>query len=210
MYSEPFELVEFNERVSNSLEVLTARRKEIISFGEKLDSIESMLVDANPDADFEEILYKVWLTAYQEGLQEDSFQEVPPSMKDFFRKEVIAKFFKDIKNKAIGLIPKSRLMTIAKTEVTKAFNRGRIASMETNGVSHVLFLAIEDGVTTDICRSRNGMVLRVGSAAYKANTPPLHFNCRSTLTPLPSDSSLIKDRRRSPERRLLTPLMEGW
>lgn len=46
------------------------------------------------------------------------------------------------------------------------------------------FLAILDDRTTDICRARNGKIMRLDSEELAANTPPLHYWCRSVLSPI--------------------------
>lgn len=43
------------------------------------------------------------------------------------------------------------------------------------------FIAVDDDVTTDICRELNGMTLAEGDPNVDKYSPPLHFNCRSYL-----------------------------
>lgn len=112
---------------------------------------------------------------------------------------------------------KARATTIARTETTNAYNQGRMETYaRSNLVTHVRFLAISDDRTTDICLSRNGMVMPLSDPALVTeNTPPLHFNCRSVLSPLmPSVSrahaEMVNDPARQPDDRKLTPLPAGW
>lgn len=79
-----------------------------------------------------------------------------------------------------------RLEIIARTNSTTAFNQGRLETFRQAGdfVEHVQFLAILDSRTTDICESRNGKIFRLDDPALAANTPPLHYNCRSILSPV--------------------------
>lgn len=81
---------------------------------------------------------------------------------------------------------KRRLEVIARTNATSAFNQGRLETFRQAGdfVKFVQFLAILDSRTTDICESRNGRLLRLNSPELAANTPPLHFQCRSMLSPV--------------------------
>jgi SPP1 gp7 family putative phage head morphogenesis protein len=81
---------------------------------------------------------------------------------------------------------KRRLEVIARTNATSAFNQGRLETFRQAGdfVQFVQFLAILDSRTTDICESRNGRLLRLDSPELAANTPPLHFQCRSILSPV--------------------------
>jgi hypothetical protein len=51
-------------------------------------------------------------------------------------------------------------------------------------VEYVQFLAILDSRTTAICESRHGRMMRLDSPELAANTPPLHYQCRSLLSPV--------------------------
>lgn len=127
--------------------------------------------------------------------------------------EIIANLRKD------GVKPnedRARMALIARTELTKALNHGRdVIFNKSPLVTHVLFSSIMDKKTTTVCKSRNGMVLKVGSPEYYANSPSLHFNCRSYFKPLlpslnPRHLALVEDPSRSPSKRVLEPLMKGW
>ena len=80
----------------------------------------------------------------------------------------------------------ARLETIARTNATTAFNQGRLEMFRQAGdfVEYVKFLSIMDSRTTDICRARNGRIMRLDSEELAANTPPLHYMCRSVLSPI--------------------------
>lgn len=79
-----------------------------------------------------------------------------------------------------------RLEMIARTETTAALNQGRLARFRDpdGGVEAVQFVAILDARVTDICRARDGLILRLDDPRLASNTPPLHINCRSTLVPV--------------------------
>ncbi len=80
---------------------------------------------------------------------------------------------------------KARLENIARTETTAALTQGRLAQFRENSrVAAVQFVAIMDARTTVICRSRDGLIMMLDDPALTANTPPLHFHCRSTLVPV--------------------------
>ena len=83
-------------------------------------------------------------------------------------------------------IGKARAENIARTEATTAFNQGRLeAFRETKGfVAAVEFMAITDARTTPICTERDGLVLAIDDPDLPANTPPLHYMCRSVLSPV--------------------------
>lgn len=83
-------------------------------------------------------------------------------------------------------IGKARAENIARTEATTAFNQGRLeAFRETKGfVGAVEFMAITDARTTPICMERDGLVLAIDDPRLPDNTPPLHYMCRSVLSPV--------------------------
>lgn len=110
-----------------------------------------------------------------------------------------------------------RATAIARTELTNAYNTGRVVTMQQSSlVTHLRFLAIGDDRTTPICNSRNGMVIPITDQnAVQANTPALHVNCRSTVSPLlpeinPRHREMIEDPARDYLRRSLAPLPPGW
>jgi SPP1 gp7 family putative phage head morphogenesis protein len=118
--------------------------------------------------------------------------------------------------KTLGLT-KQRAELIARNELTAAYNRGRVTEFQKSGlVTHCRFLAILDGRTSDICRSRNGMLIPMADTALlAANTPGLHHRCRSVLSPvMPAVSAdhqaWVEDGDRDPRNRSLVPLPQGW
>lgn len=81
---------------------------------------------------------------------------------------------------------KYRLENIARTETSSALTQGRLirfTAPDSNTVA-VQFVAIMDARTTPICQSRDGMIMRLDDPRLPANTPPLHYMCRSTLIPV--------------------------
>lgn len=80
----------------------------------------------------------------------------------------------------------ARLENIARTETTSAFNKGRLASFQAQGdfVVAVQFMAIIDNRVTDICRARDGRIMKLNDPRLPENTPPMHFQCRSLLSPV--------------------------
>lgn len=113
-------------------------------------------------------------------------------------------------------VAKLRSEMIARTELTAAYNRGRIATArQSELVTHMRFLSIIDNRTTPICRSRNGLLYPIESAELALNTPPLHVRCRSVLSPVmgeinPLHAEWLADPNRNPENRAVVALAEGW
>lgn len=110
-----------------------------------------------------------------------------------------------------------RASNIARTELTNAYNMGRVRSaLQAELVEAFRFIAIDDSRTTEICRSRNGMIILASDQqAIEANKPSLHYRCRSTLSPvLPRVSrrhrNWMNDPNRDYRNRTLVPLLPGW
>ncbi len=115
-------------------------------------------------------------------------------------------------------VGKTRAEMIARTELTNAYNSGRVqTALQSSLVTHFRFLAISDARTTPICRSRNGMLIPVADrGAIAANSPSLHVRCRSVLSPVmaglnPAHAQWANDPGRDYQsRNNLVPLPKGW
>jgi SPP1 gp7 family putative phage head morphogenesis protein len=111
-------------------------------------------------------------------------------------------------------VGRARAATIAQTETTKAYNTGRIqTALQSQLVTHFRYIAIDDQRTTDICQTRNGLVIPRDRAAEFM--PPAHYRCRSTISPLmpdvnPRHQAMVDDPNRNPANRELAPLPKGW
>ena len=69
----------------------------------------------------------------------------------------------------------------ARTKSTEVINRARKAFFDDSEIVPAYqYSAIIDGRTTNICAGLHGKIFDKD----KAPTPPLHFNCRSTLIPV--------------------------
>lgn len=85
------------------------------------------------------------------------------------------------------------LETIFRTNVQTAYAAGRQEILDDPDVqeSHPFrrFDAIKDSRTTDICNQLDGKILPADDPFWNTHTPPLHFNCRSILTPLTQEDA---------------------
>lgn len=103
---------------------------------------------------------------------------------------------------------KNRAEKITRTELTFAYNAGRLQTYKDSGlVSHVVFLSILDDRRCQVCEDRHGMTIALDDVeSISANTPPMHVNCRCVLSPRLADpqkrEELDKDERASKKRRL--------
>ena len=87
---------------------------------------------------------------------------------------------------------KHRLQNIVRTESGRMYNHGRLTTFYANrdAVEGVRFSAIMDRRTSEICSSRHGLVLSLDEQdEIAANSPPLHFQCRSVWIPVSLFSS---------------------
>lgn len=91
--------------------------------------------------------------------------------------EAIKKTFNLYKARHIDTTAQTQSIAIVNTQRLESFRKSRI-------VKGVQFLAVLDKSTTDICRSRNGMILKLDDPRLNFFTPPLHYNCRSYLSPV--------------------------
>jgi SPP1 gp7 family putative phage head morphogenesis protein len=99
---------------------------------------------------------------------------------------------------------------ITTTESTYVYNRGRLAGFYDAEVDYLRFSAVLDGRTSSQCRSRHGLILRMGSAEMSANIPPLHGRCRSILSPLFSRYQAELITPESTDWSKVAPLPKGW
>lgn len=92
-----------------------------------------------------------------------------------------------------GVTEKSdyRLDTILRTFSTENYNAGRVsminrlnAEAEMDLIDRYEFVAIIDGRTTDICRSLHGKQFEIKDPHLSSLSPPLHWNCRSSIVPI--------------------------
>ena len=106
-----------------------------------------------------------------------------------------------------GKMGRARLENIARTEATTAYNQGRLAMfLDTEGfIAGVEFMAILDARTTDICQHRDGLLFRLDDPAIRQNTPPLHYQCRSILSPVPVTALKESDLERTRQRMATAP-----
>lgn len=81
-----------------------------------------------------------------------------------------------------------RLETVFRTNVMSAYNEGRQEIFSDPAVQearpYLRFDDVHDNRESDICSALHGTVKPADDPFWKTHTPPLHFNCRSILTPL--------------------------
>jgi len=73
--------------------------------------------------------------------------------------------------------------TVYRTNIQTSYNVGRALGFEATQPLALEFVGLEDDRQTDICRklSEARIIRPYGDPFWDTHTPPLHFNCRSTL-----------------------------
>tara|TARA_Y100000310_G_scaffold78084_1_gene74711 strand:+ start:2401 stop:4638 length:2238 start_codon:yes stop_codon:yes gene_type:complete len=91
--------------------------------------------------------------------------------------------------------------TIIRTNVTDAFNQGRLVSAQKNAnlLHGMEYSAVIDSRTTRQCLLLDGKIFKMDDPNLLKFTPPLHFNCRSVLVPVPLSIELIEEDLVDPE-----------
>lgn len=88
-------------------------------------------------------------------------------------------------DKSFRLYKARHIVTPARTESIDIVNRQRIEVFKKSRiVQGVQFLAVIDKRTTEICKQRNGMILKLTDKLLSSFLPALHYNCRSYLSPV--------------------------
>jgi len=86
------------------------------------------------------------------------------------------------------LLTPYHLENVVRTNLSDAYNQGRLDLMEDPDVKDimagVMFSAIMDARTTEVCAALDGQVFEYGDPDIAKATPPLHYQCRSTLVPV--------------------------
>lgn len=104
-------------------------------------------------------------------------------------------------------IPKAHLETTFRNWTQTSMNQARVNYLSNPQVKKRrpfwVFDAVIDAVTTPVCMAYNGTVLPAGHKWFKAHTPPLHHNCRSSIRGLTKyQAEQIGVRKRAPANRL--------
>ena len=96
-----------------------------------------------------------------------------------------------------AVITPHRVETIVRTNMTTAYNQGRLVAMRDPDVQEfihgVSYSAIMDDRTSDVCDFLDGRVFRVDDPELDRMTPPNHFNCRSVLVEVLINEPIKKD-----------------
>ena len=126
--------------------------------------------------------------------------------------------FEDFKRDVVPALEKAwgesdphRVETIFRNNVQRAYNRGRWKQMRDPEVAavrpYLMYDAIVDDRTTDICRQLHGTVLPAEDSFWSTRLPPLHHRCRSSLRSLTTKQA---ERRGITEERPIVEADQGF
>ena len=87
------------------------------------------------------------------------------------------------------------LETVFQTNLTSAYNAGRIAELQHPDVAAVFpwWQYTNSDPVTEICQAMEGRVYRADDLIWKVYTPPNHYRCKSILTPVSRDDLDAED-----------------
>lgn len=94
--------------------------------------------------------------------------------------------------------------TVHRTNQSSAYNAGRLMEIQDNitDVAYLEFVGIDDDRQSEICAKLDGTILPADHPFWDSHTPPLHYNCRSTLRPImigTAEASKVKPADRLPD-----------
>lgn len=94
---------------------------------------------------------------------------------------------------AWGVEDPARIETIFRTNALDAYNGGRHEILSHPEVKkarpYLRFDAVMDSRTSDLCDGLDGTVRPADDPFWHTHSPPLHFQCRSILTPLTDEEA---------------------
>ena len=87
--------------------------------------------------------------------------------------------WKERAGETVGTLTDAHMETVFRNFHQNAYNAGRWKQFEANKDSfpYLMFSAINDARTTDICRHRNGIIRRADDPFWQRNSPQMHHNC---------------------------------
>jgi SPP1 gp7 family putative phage head morphogenesis protein len=129
----------------------------------------------------------------QAELVNDAWEEIDRAIADGTTLDDFKQAVGDRLEQAWGGADPARLETVFRTNTQQAYNGGRhevLSHPEVKKARPFLrFDAVMDSRTSDICDALDGTVRPADDPFWDTHHPPLHFNCRSILTPLSEEEA---------------------
>ena len=155
------------------------------------DSVKDSVQDFMTNGEWNEIIPKNavdWINGYVPKLSGNFSSDILEKTRDVIKNSLQEGTTLQEREKELQKVldvSKSRIESIARTEITRAHNLGSLTAMKANeDVIGVEFSAVLDNRTTIMCQERHGLRMRLDDPRIPENTPPLHVRCRSMLLAL--------------------------
>jgi SPP1 gp7 family putative phage head morphogenesis protein len=124
--------------------------------------------------------------------------EIVFELEDFFEQYKTVQKLPTGEIERIEEIP-GRLNTVARTNISDAYNQGRMATYNSPDVKEFVealqYSAIIDQNTTDFCRAYDKRIYKANDPIWNTITAPNHFNCRSTIVPILTGEDFKTDKK---------------
>lgn len=117
----------------------------------------------------------------------DMYNQVYPLLQNLYAEGVQPReIITQLRSRLDGHYSAAYLRNVARTNMTTMINSARLSLYRRRDdfVKGVEFQAIIDDRTTKICEEHDGKTFAINGADIDANTPPLHYMCRSILSPI--------------------------
>lgn len=129
----------------------------------------------------------------QADLVTDAYEAIDRAIVDGTTLEDFKLEVGDALEAAWGGADPARLETIFRTNTQTAYNGGRHEVMSNPEVRkarpYLRFDGVDDARQTEICAALDGTIRPADDPFWDTHHPPLHFNCRSILTPLSAEEA---------------------
>ncbi len=104
--------------------------------------------------------------------------------------------WKERAGETVGTLTDAHMETVFRNFHQNAYNAGRWKQFEANkdAFPYLMFSAINDARTTDICRHRNGIIRRIDDPFWQRNSPQMHHRCRSSLISMTESQAARRSR----------------
>lgn len=133
----------------------------------------------------------------QADLVEQVFEELKTALREGKSLEKFKESVQDSLEEAWGSPDGGRVETIFRTNANAAYNAGRYAVYNAPAVKesrpYWRFEGVDDDRQSDFCEPFNDVVLPADDPFWDDHVPPLHYNCRSTITALDEEEAAEHD-----------------
>ncbi len=178
--------------------MLADSRSFQVNFTEAEDFLASAV--AIPKSEFEDLSADLKFRAFTIAhvSRADNITRIQEVYKSFLAKgghkhELLASVSEILTGAGVKKENPAWLHTHFRVNTMSAYNAGRAKQIErSSGVRFLMYNAILDGHTTDLCKKLHGKIFPKNHPFWQKFMPPNHFNCRAIVTPL--SEAQVKER----------------